>query len=535
MKIWHLSKIQEENMKKKMISLLLAGTMSAALLAGCGGSAPAQSGEPSAEQAAPAAESEAAPAAEGEAAASVIDFNEDPYEVAITIIGLNESNNDLEKVEEELNKITLEKINCTVDIQPLFIGDMGTTTTMGIAGGEKLDIITVGMVYSLSNAVADGVLLPLDDLLAERGQAAAAVTANVAEAQKIGGVTYALTGYAYPAMTGGFVYNKTKADEWGIDMHDYMTWDDLTAAAEICKEHGMYFTKYGNSSQLNLKFESGFDVFGGSGEYGVLLDPANSTKIENIYATDLFLDYCKRQKEWFDNGYLPADQMTDTTAVQQMFANEQLFCTSTAYTPNQIAVWTSNDFETGIVKMADGIISTGSVTEMMLGIAATSERPDKCMDLLNLIYDDADVCNLLKYGVEGLDYVRVDGTENVISYAGTTNADHSGYYTTFSHFGDPVKRLSLEPLTDDYIDELIKFNEEAGKSKAFGYSFSADMYPTEAAAVSAVMQEKLPMLNAGQVTDVEASVAELVEALDQAGMNDIIAGNQEQLDAYLAQ
>ncbi|MBQ8933467.1 MAG: ABC transporter substrate-binding protein [Lachnospiraceae bacterium] len=523
-------------MKKKLISMVLVGAMSTMMLAGCGGkteapaaSAPAAGAETAAEEAAPA--EEGAPAAE----ASVINFDEDPYEIAITLIGLNESNNDLDKVEEELNKITLEKINATVDIQPLFIGDMGTTTTMGIAGGEKMDIVTVGLVYSMSNAVSDGVLLPLDDLLAERGQAAAAVTADVAEAQKINGVTYALTGYPYSAMTGGFAYNKTLAEEWGIDMHDYMTWDELTEAAKICKEHGIYFTKYGNSSQLNLKFESGFDVFGASGDYGVILDPANSSTIENVYASDIFEKFCERQKDWFDNGYLPADQMTDSTSVQQLFANQQVFCTSTAYTPDQIAVWLSPDFETGIIKMADGITMTGGVVEMMLGIAATSERPDKCMDLLNLIYSDRDVANLLNYGVEGLDYARVEGTENVITYEGTPNADHSGYYTSFSHFGDPTMRYVLAPLTDSYIDDLKAFNEEAKRSKAFGYSFNAEMYPTEAAAISAVLQEKLPMLNAGQISDVKAGVDDLVASLEQAGINDVIAGNQEQLDAYLAQ
>ena len=97
-----------------------------------------------------------------------------------------------------------------------------------------------------------------------------------------------------------------------------------------------------------------------------------------------------------------------------------------------------------------------------------------------------------------------------------------------------MKRVVVAPITDQYYDELKKFNEESRTSVAFGYSFNADQYPTEAAAISAVLQEKLPMLNAGQVSDVHAAVEDLKAALDQAGMNDVIAGNQEQLDAYLA-
>ncbi len=529
-------------MKKKIVSILTAGTVAAMTLAGCSGSADtaegtaadsASSEEVSAEDAA-----DSADAAEGEEASesadATIDMDEEPYEIAVQFIGLNESNNDLEAVEDAINAITLEKINATVDLQPLFIGDMGTTTSMGIAGGEKMDIVTVGLVYAMSSAVKDGVLLELDDLIAERGSAVADVCSNVEAAQKINGKTYAVSGYPYPAVSGGFVYNKTVADELGIDMHDGMTIDDLTAVGEALKEKGMYLTSFSNSSQLNYKFMNSIDVYGSSGDYGVVMDPANSTTIENIFATDDFKHYCETVKTWFDNGYLPEDQMTDTTAIQQHFANQKLFGTSTAYTPDQISVWVNPEFETGIISMGDSIIQTSYVQEMMLGIAATSERPDKCMDLLNLIYSDADVANLFNYGIEGTDYVAVEGTDNVITAEGTANADHSGYYTAFMHFGDPTTRHIVSPLTDDYVSELEAFNSSASTSKAFGYAFDAEAYSTQAAGISAVLAEQLPLLNAGQVEDVDAAINQLVTDLQTAGIDEVIAANQEQLDAYIA-
>ena len=43
----------------------------------------------------------------------------------------------------------------------------------------------------------------------------------------------------------------------------------------------------------------------------------------------------------------------------------------------------------------------------------------------------------------------------------------------------------------------------------------------------------LPELNAGMVADVDAAVDELVAALEDVGINDVIAANQAQLDAYL--
>ena len=522
-------------MKKKVISVLAAGTMAAVVLTGCSSSSSTSSSGGSSANASKASSTSSEAGTQAASGEVSIDFDEDPYEVAIQFVGLNESNNDLPAVEDALNEILKQKVNATVDIQPLFIGDMGTTTSMGIAGGEKLDIVCVGMTYSMSTAVSDGVLLPLDDLIAERGPAVAKVTENVSAAQKVNGQTYAITGYPYAAMSGGFAYNKTMADKYGIDMHDGMTLDELTDVGATLKENGVYLTSFSNSVQLNAKFMNSWDVYGSSGDYGVIKDAANSTTIENIYASDEIRDYFKHIKTWFDNGYLPQDQMTDTTSVQQHFANQKVFGTTTAYTPDQVASWTNPSFETGIVKLSDPILETAGVGEQMWGIAATCERPDKAMDVLNVIYSDPEVQNLIQYGIEGQDYVRVDGTQNVITYTGSaSNEDHSGYYTAFCHFGDPLTRYVVAPLTDEYTAELKTFNDEAAKAKSFGYQFDASEYSTEAAAISSVLTAELPQLNAGQVEDVDAAVDQLVADLQDAGIDTVIAGNQEQLDAYLA-
>lgn len=253
-------------MKKKVISVLAAGTMAAVVLTGCSSSSSTSSSGGSSANASKASSTSSEAGTQAASGEVSIDFDEDPYEVAIQFVGLNESNNDLPAVEDALNEILKQKVNATVDIQPLFIGDMGTTTSMGIAGGEKLDIVCVGLTYSMSTAVSDGVLLPLDDLIAERGPAVAKVTENVSAAQKVNGQTYAITGYPYAAMSGGFAYNKTMADKYGIDMHDGMTLDELTDVGATLKENGVYLTSFSNSVQLNAKFMNSWDVYGSSGD-----------------------------------------------------------------------------------------------------------------------------------------------------------------------------------------------------------------------------------------------------------------------------
>ena len=505
---------------KKTLALVLTVLMLASLLAGCGSSAAPAS--------APAAPAEAE---KQESAAPA----EEAYEVSIQFVGLFEENKDIANVEAALNAITKEKINCTVDIVPVFIGDLPTTTSLGVAGDEKLDIVVAGLTSPLDAMVNNEILLPLDDLLESNGQGVKAVTDHVAAAQKINGVTYAVSGYPYAAMSGGFVYNQTLAEEYGIDMHDGMTMDELTAAAAICKEHDLYFTTFGNSSQINYKFLWGGDYFGNSGAFGGILNPAESTTIVNVFDSQEYRDYWKTVKSWNDAGYLPSDQLTDSTSVQEYFSQQHIFGTSTAYTPNQIAVWLNPNFKTGIVRLGEPTISTAGAVEFMLGIAANCKRPDKAMDLINLIYTDPEVNNLIQYGIEGTDYAPVEGTQNVITYDGTENADHNSYYASFVHYGDPTQIKIVAPLTDSFYDELKTFENEAKYSKTFGYTFDGTAFSAEAGAIASLLEQKLPALNAGQVADVDAAVDELVTALNKAGMQDAIDANQAALDAWLAQ
>ena len=68
-----------------------------------------------------------------------------------------------------------------------------------------------------------------------------------------------------------------------------------------------------------------------------------------------------------------------------------------------------------------------------------------------------------------------------------------------------------------------------------GYCFViTDEISSAYSAVTAVIEQYAPVISAGAV-DPETSLAEFNAALEAAGIDDIIAANQEQLDAWLAE
>lgn len=496
-------------MKKKVVSSLLIMTMLTTMLAGCGSGSKDEEKKPQAE-------------------------GGETETIAIQLVNVVPEMPDVEAVEAELNKITEKEINCKVDIQNLFIGDLPTTTSMNIVSDEKMDIVAIGLTQKLADIYDDGILMELDDYLEYAPNYVAAVE-DIMKAGQVNGVQYALPANPYIAGSPGFVYNKDIAEEVGITVEDGMDFNDLTTYFEAVKAKDVYGTSTGASTALNVQMYYNIETFGTNADFGYIADPVNSTKVENFYASDLFKNYCESAKMWADSGYTPEGALTDTTSSQEYFKMQKIFGLVTMYDMSQFATWQSGQtFDIDIARLDDPIITTSYASERMWGIAANSKHPEKAMELLELIYTNADVANLLQYGIEGKHYTRVEGTENVCTAEGA-EVGMEGYTSMFTKYGDPTIAMTAVPNGDDYTDKVEEFNKDVPVSKSLGYVFDVANVSAEAGAISNVIAEYLPRLQAGQVENVDAALGEFLNALDKAGMQSVIEENQKQLDAYMEQ
>lgn len=451
-------------------------------------------------------------------------------EIYFQYTNINIEQTGIQDVEDAVNEICIPAIGVKVHITPVFIGDLPSETAYAIAGGEKIDIVNVGLTHDITTMVSDGFLLPLDELLQERGSAVLQATEKVSPAQKIGGITYAISQYPYAARCTGFRYSKKLAEENGIEMHDGMTLKELEEAGKVLKNKDIYLTSMGLSSELTYQFFCSFEAFGKAANYGAILAPSENSRIINIYTSEELREYYRTIRKWFEAGYLPENQMLNEVSVIRLFNERRLFGLPTNVTADQMA---GANPDTGIILLSDPMITNSSVHEFMLGIASTCQNPEAAMDFINLIYENADLANLLNYGIEGVDYIRVPGTERVITTAGTANEDGSRYGSGFSRFGDPMMLYVKEPLTDNYYEELAAWETNARTSLSFGYTFDAEAFSVEARNIARLLDEYLPILNVGMAQDVDAEMDALAAELRDAGMDEIIAANNEQLQTYL--
>ena len=93
------------------------------------------------------------------------------------------------------------------------------------------------------------------------------------------------------------------------------------------------------------------------------------------------------------------------------------------------------------------------------------------------------------------------------------------------------------PNEASIYDEVAAYNQKIlddGRiTKAFGYVFNPENVSTQAAAVASVATQYRSIVGYGTV-DPEEVMPEFIQALKDAGIDDIIAENQKQLDAWYA-
>ena len=81
---------------------------------------------------------------------------------------------------------------------------------------------------------------------------------------------------------------------------------------------------------------------------------------------------------------------------------------------------------------------------------------------------------------------------------------------------------------------MEEFNNSAKESNALGFYFDNSEYENQVAALANVVKQYAGSLNSGSA-DPEVYIPEFISALEDAGVNEVIAAKQEQFDKWLSE
>lgn len=530
---------------KKVAAILLSLTLTAASLAGCASSGQSSKEDTAVSSGASAVNSGASGGESQDLAQQAIQERKDSGNIPTVVMAFPAwagRPDGADRVQQLLSDYTEEQIGVRVEFEIMDIGSWVQNMTLMLSGGEQVDIYN-SMSLGYSTMVSRGYCLDLeeDGLLQTYGAGILEVLdPDYLNACKINGSIYGLLQQRDVAKGAGrYCVPKRFLDGIGYDYASKIPegGDSIQADIEDVNEiyrqlHEKYPDMYvvcpNRSTHLgNMMIYD--DI--GNDTFGVLLDPANSLKVENLYESPEFLEACKIYYNWNQLGYISKDALTDTATPQEQIRAGVGISHLCSWKPGaKLEQETQINEEVVFFQVLGDFTKASSVTSMNWCINSACEDPVAAMQLLNLLYTDPKAATILARGEEGVDYVvRDDGFYDYPDGMDSTTCEYA-HGMTWMMPNQYITGVSLGNEADIY-EQTEQFNKDSMKSKAMGFTFDNSAVMAEYTALTNVFNEYIHQIILGYV-EPEAALEEMNRKLYDAGLEKYMKAKQDALDQW---
>ncbi|THF73341.1 ABC transporter substrate-binding protein [Cohnella fermenti] len=440
---------------------------------------------------------------------------------------LTQQQADQQMVEDEVNKYIKDKINATVKLMPVSVGDYVQKMNTVLAAGEEFDILWTGYLLHTEVLASKGALQPLDELLTnDAPELKAAVPQVIWDGLKIDGQLYGIPNQQISAFRNGVLVQKRFADKYNLDVSSIKKMEDLEPFLEQIKQNEPDIIPYGNFGSQYYPHSPNWSVPVGSDYHFFVKKGDTSYQLLNYPEEDL--DAYRLASKWYKAGYIYKDagtsKMTD-------FEPQGLIAVlgSTTLKPGiEQDEQAKNGGNEVIAIPLEDWYTNGYSDSTNQAISRTSRNPESAMMFLNLVNTDKTLYNLLINGIEGVHYDKI--SDDVIKAK-----DGSRYAPNMDWvFGSVFNSYLKEGQSATIWEETKKINETAEVNPIGGFKFNSEPVSTELANLNAVWGEYKQGLATGTL-DFDTTWPKLQERLKKAGQEKYAAEVAKQFNEYLEQ
>ena len=551
-------------MKKRTICLLLAMIMVLSIvLAGCSKTAetPAADETPATTEPAETTDNTETPEAPEETAEPALE--QKTIQLMITGAG-KQANSD--KVWAAFNEQLQQYVpNTTVEFIDVSFDEYSEKFSQVLASGEGVDLAWTGWLINKPQNIADGNLMPLDDLLAEYGQGIVDILGeNVVEIHRnaADGKLYYLPSWQGLCgdRRGWLVVTEIAelaGDTWIEDTEAALNkWrNNYSEGTEAFQAVLDQATKYLAAAKEAGKLGAGINtgrVFGwsmyngtrsnpgvGGSEIGIPFEDNTFTVIDGV-ASEHYKLYAKTMADWYKEGYIRSDIMSVDTSTLTTPKNGEI--TDTTYVFSCDPYLTEADQEAAIADagMDMTYLPIEENAYLILGgdtsyaIPYCADEPERAMMVLNAIYSQPDLYNTLIYGIEGEDYTKnADGTITT-SYVGASPTADDSYGIQRWIIGSCKNALINNGTDPNYYADLEALEETARVNPFLNFTFDRTNVEGICASILNVYYEYGPQIDNGVAGDNwEELYNNYMAARKDAGIEELVTEFQNQLNAYI--
>ncbi len=550
-------------MKKRTICLLLAMIMVLSIvLAGCSKTAetPAADETPATTEPAETTDNTETPEAPEETAEPALE--QKTIQLMITGAG-KQANSD--KVWAAFNEQLQQYVpNTTVEFIDVSFDEYSEKFSQVLASGEGVDLAWTGWLINKPQNIADGNLMPLDDLLAEYGQGIVDILGeNVVEIHRnaADGKLYYLPSWQglcgerrgwlvvteIAELAGDTWIEDTEAalNKWrnnysGIEDFQAVL-DQATKYLAAAKEAGKLGAGINTGRAFGWSMYNGMYSFLGVGgaEIGITYCDGTFTVKDGV-AGEHYKLYAKTMADWYKEGYIRSDIMSVDTSTLTTPKNGEI--TDTTYVFSCDPYLTEADQEAAIADagMDMTYLPIEENAYLILGgdtsyaIPYCADEPERAMMVLNAIYSQPDLYNTLIYGIEGEDYTKnADGTITT-SYVGASPTADDSYGIQRWIIGSCKNALINNGTDPNYYADLEALEETARVNPFLNFTFDRTNVEGICASILNVYYEYGPQIDNGVAGDNwEELYNNYMAARKDAGIEELVTEFQNQINAYI--
>lgn len=550
-------------MKKRTICLLLAMIMVLSIvLAGCSKTAetPAADETPATTEPAETTDNTETPEAPEETAEPALE--QKTIQLMITGAG-KQANSD--KVWAAFNEQLQQYVpNTTVEFIDVPFEEYSEKFSQVLASGEGVDLAWTGWLINKPQNIADGNLMPLDDLLAEYGQGIVDILGE--EVVEIHRNAADSKLYYLPSWQGlcgerrGWLVvteiAELAGDTWIEDTeaalnkwrNNYSGIEDFQAVLDqatkylaAAKEAGKLGAGINTGRAFGWSMYNGMYSFLGVGgaEIGITYCDGTFTVKDGV-AGEHYKLYAKTMADWYKEGYIRSDIMSVDTSTLTTPKNGEI--TDTTYVFSCDPYLTEADQEAAIADagMDMTYLPIEENAYLILGgdtsyaIPYCADEPERAMMVLNAIYSQPDLYNTLIYGIEGEDYTKnADGTITT-SYVGASPTADDSYGIQRWIIGSCKNALINNGTDPNYYADLEALEETARVNPFLNFTFDRTNVEGICASILNVYYEYGPQIDNGVAGDNwEELYNNYMAARKDAGIEELVTEFQNQLNAYI--
>ena len=456
------------------------------------------------------------------------------------------------EVMEQLNDKLKADLNMTMEIRHIGWGDFQAKYPLVLAAGDDIDwIFTANWAFYFQEA-AKGAFYELTDEMFQEYMPLhyAALAKHAYNEMKVDGKMYMIPTSTPDRKVPVILIRGDLRKKYGVPEVTKISEIEPYLAAIKENEPGMTPMYLDNSYDLGQSFGNLFkeqgngfiDVLattgGGSGLGWSLEDPSGKllymldepqlTQYKNAAAT---------VQSWYNNGYINRDVFSNKVQSKDSFMQGKsgVAFANSQYAQAALADAEAKGWEIEVIPMLNGASHYQADPHINngLALAATTKYPERTLMALDLIMEDEAYNYLVYFGIEGKNYAVKDGKvgmpEGVTAEENTYPPDQAGFW-----FTNKDMFLPLESWDDAYIQLRQEIKEKYLVAHPLTtFPPQTENVKSQIATLNQAIVQYLNPIMVGMVKDVDKAFETLDKQLKAAGVEDVRAELQEQVDEYM--